>query len=222
MTTIHRMPCKCSRCGKVSEFAEIMSTNMIGASDLDMRPPEMKRGTMPYWVQECPQCGYVSEHISDKTEAPDELFLSDDYLFYGGVPFVSELAKKFYRLYLVRRAEGKAERAFWFALYAAWASDDSYDREVAVACRRLALEQLEIVLERSPNESFKLARLDLLRRVREFDAVVNYAAAFRSDNPFCMKVAAFQSELAKRQDDYCYNCAEVPTGDEGEKEKDDE
>lgn len=63
MTTLASTSKKCLVCGTVSQFSALQSTNSFGYSDLDFRPAEMKRSTMPYWIQECPCCGYVSSDI---------------------------------------------------------------------------------------------------------------------------------------------------------------
>ena len=210
MTTFATDYVKCSRCGQVSEFDVLSSTNAFGASDLDTRPPEMKRSTMSLWVQECPRCGYVGAEISDSTTAPDELFKSDAYVSCGEIAFRSELAKKFYRLYLVKAAEQNDFDAFWAALHAAWASDDKRDDASAVACRKLALERIEPVIAAKPNnDNYKLIKLDLLRRAGEFDAVLEYGATLKIDEEFLAQIVAFQLELAKRRDDACHACDEA-------------
>ena len=67
MTTIVPQEVKCSMCGSISKQQLIASTNtIIWAPDLDLRPAEMARSTMVYWIQECPDCGYVSVDISRK------------------------------------------------------------------------------------------------------------------------------------------------------------
>ena len=165
---------------------------------------------MRYWVHECPVCGYVANVVSNKTTAPDELFSSEEYLSYGGIAFQSKLAKMFYRLYLVKRAEGDVKEAYWAALHCAWASDDELDETVAVKCRRLALDQLEKAPElESSSNNYKLMKLDLLRRVREFDAVGEYAATLHFDDDFLTRIVALQTELAKRGDDACHRCSEA-------------
>ena len=210
MTTFATDYVKCSRCGQTSEFNVLSSTNAFGPCDLDTRPPEMKRSTMFYWVQECPHCGYVGDEISDSTTAPDELFDSEAYLSYGGIKFASELAKKFYRLYLVKMAEKNDVDAFWAALNAAWASDDKRDDASAVACRKLALERIEPIIADEPDsDNYKLMKLDLLRRVREFDAVLEYGATLKIDEEFLARIVALELELAKRRDDACHTCAEA-------------
>ena len=240
MTMMSSESVKCSRCGHEEMFGVILSTNTFGGSpDLDTRPPEMARSTMEYWVQECPNCGYVGDGISNSTTAPDELFESEEYLSCGGIAFQSELARRFYRLYLVKRAERKDSDAYWAALNSAWASDDAGDDESAVICRRLALEKLELMIaaasrvqkertlkrawrrlfrrkdeKESESRNYPLMKLDLLRRIREFDAVVEYASTLRYDDERRTKIVSFQTELANRRDAACHDCSETDDSDE--------
>ena len=223
MTTTFSVLRKCSRCGKYSNFTKILRESAFASFDLDDRPSDYDRDALQYKVQECPHCGYAADDISFGTTAPDALFESEEYLSYGGIPFLSELAKKFYRLYLVVRAVGDVEGAFYAALHGAWASDDALDVAAATKCRRLALEQLEILESRASNpEGWTLTKFDLLRRVRDFDAVVEGAMAFHSDRRYHMNIAALELELAKRGDDACHTYAEVDGYDDEEDEDEDE
>ena len=223
MTTTFSVLRKCSRCGKYSNFTKILRESAFASFDLDDRPSDYDRDALQYKVQECPHCGYAADDISFGTTAPDALFESEEYLSYGGIPFLSELAKKFYRLYLVERAVGDVEGAFYAALHGAWASDDALDVAAATKCRRLALEQLEILESRASNpEGWTLTKFDLLRRVRDFDAVVEGAMALHSDSRYHMNIAALELELAKRGDDACHTYAEVDGYDDEEDEDEDE
>ena len=65
MTTIGKISAECVICGKESEHTSITSSNAMGSPDLDLRPPEMQRSTMEWWLQECPACGYVAPDISE-------------------------------------------------------------------------------------------------------------------------------------------------------------
>ena len=64
MSRIISITKKCVLCDREYEYRELASTNAFGACDLDLRPPEMKRSTMPLWVEECPFCGYISSDVS--------------------------------------------------------------------------------------------------------------------------------------------------------------
>ncbi len=228
MTTTFSVLRKCSRCGKYSNFTKILRESAFASFDLDDRPSDYDRDALQYKVQECPHCGYAADDISFGTTAPDALFKSEEYLSCGGIPFLSEPAKKFYRLYLVKRAAGDEYCTFYAALHGAWASDDALDVASAVKCRRLALEQLEILESSAVNpEKWTLMKFDLLRRVRDFDAVVEAVSTFHSNRSLCANFAALELELAKRGEDACHTYKEIDGDyigyyDEDEDDEDDE
>ena len=76
MSTMHEFHRTCAVCGATHRYRILTSTNAFGSPDLDLRPPQMKRGTMPLWVQECPSCGYTAEDVSDPTQIPREYLLN--------------------------------------------------------------------------------------------------------------------------------------------------
>ena len=133
----------CFICKKPSEQTILLSTNQFGSSDLDLRPPEMRRSTMIWWVQECPHCGYVNSNISNPTKIPEGWFTSEEYLSYGGREFVSRLAERFYKQHMIAMMEGNVKTAFFAVLHSAWACDDAGDYDSAVFCRKKALETLD-------------------------------------------------------------------------------
>ena len=123
-TTIARRKYKCFVCGAEHEYSVIQSTNAFGSSDLDLRPPEMQRSTMRFWVQECPSCGYAASKVSDSCDVPAEFLKSKEYISCEGITFTSDLAKRFYRQYMILRESKKLPGAFYAVLHAAWSCDD--------------------------------------------------------------------------------------------------
>ena len=70
----------CYVCGKMSEQMVLVSTNQFGYPDLDLRPPEMERSTMDWWIEECPHCGYVAPDLSEKTAITKEWLNNGQYI----------------------------------------------------------------------------------------------------------------------------------------------
>ena len=96
MSKISIMERKCSVCGATNEFRVLLSTNTFGGGpDLDLRPAEMKRSTMPVWVQECPECGFISGDVTDLSTVTREWLQSEQYISADGIPFVSDLRNGF-------------------------------------------------------------------------------------------------------------------------------
>ena len=147
MTTYAFKKYQCSVCGTVHEFPVLASTNSFGYPDLDLRPAPMKRYTMDTWIQECPECGYVSGEISDHMEISPEFLKSEAYRSCDGLDFKLDLAALFYKQYMIRMKSGFSSSAFDAVLHAAWCCDDADDRGNAMHCRELAIPLLTKKIE---------------------------------------------------------------------------
>ena len=210
MSVPHTISVKCSVCGKSSKQTILLSSNRFGAPDLDLRPPQMMRGTMRWWIQECPRCGYVAKSLDDKTNVTSKWLQSAEYRACNDIDFSSSLAKRFYRHYLISEKQRNVNDAFYAVLHAAWACDDTGDTENAVRCRTLALNELEKMIASGPsNEDFLVLKADLLRRTGAFDALIEeyQNKAFSSD--LLNRIIAFQIAKAKLGDTACYTVADV-------------
>ncbi len=207
MTTIFQEDIRCFMCGEQREYAVIASTNTFGPTDLDTRPPEMRRSTMCYWVQTCPECGYTAVDVSDETTIDREFLNSKAYKGCDGISFVSDLAKEFYRHYLIMKAEGKDEDAFHALLHAAWACDDAKDQGSATAVRNMAIDIADRLLESDDldwAETLSLIRADLLRRTSRFDEMLDKYKSARYENDLLNGIVDFEKELARRKHTGCF------------------
>ena len=230
MTTMFRETYTCAVCGAEKEFYGIASTNSFGSPDLDLRPPQMQRGTMSHWIQKCPRCGYVSGSISDDpANVTKEWLKSEAYIHSDGVKFQSGLADQFYKFYKICLLNEKTERAFTALLHAAWACDDSEDEENAAHCRRMAIPLLNKVIEETaaggehPEEddcedgsdkkdNLLLMKADLLRRSGQFETLLSEYASRSFKNDIMNKVLAFQLAKAAEKDTSCYTVEEAVKG----------
>ena len=212
MTTMFKQVKKCAVCGSKHEYSMIASTNSFGSPDLDLRPPEMQRGTMYLWVEECPDCGYVASDITDKpNRVTKEWLTSEEYITCDGIRFRSGLAARFYKQYKICLLNKKTEDAFCAIHHAAWACDDMKDNKNAVRCRDLAIPLIEKLLSgKSRNkENLKLMRADLLRRAGHFDKVIADYSSFVFENEIMDKVREFQVKKAEQKDALCYTVEEA-------------
>ena len=211
MTTIARSKNRCAICGAVEEYSEIASTNAFGSTDLDTRPPEMKRSTMYLWVQECPRCGYVSEDVSDPTSVTREWLRTEKYLKCDGISFASDLAKRFYKHYLIKVEDKETWDAFFAILYAAWACDDAGDIENAKHCRKLAVSlAAELINDNCENkDNIITMKADLMRRAGMFDEMLNEYASIALEEELLNQILAFELKLAKEKDDACYKVTDA-------------
>ena len=218
MTTVFPQTIRCFMCGSENEFGVIGSTNSFGPTDLDTRPPEMKRSTMSYWVQTCPVCGYSAVDLSDDTPVGREFLETDAYKTCDGIEFVSDLAKEFYRHYLIMAAEGKEEDAFWALLHAAWASDDKEDETGAVLSREKAIIIAYKLLDAGVPEwkdTLSLILADMLRRVSCFDELLKRYDAVRFNGELQNQIIDFEKELARRKITKCLTAKDAVDYAEG-------
>ena len=208
MTTLHTKLCKCGNCGASIYIRTVTSTNAMGYPDLDLRPPQMQRSTMPHWVQECPECNYVSKDIEKRSTPYKKLLASDAYKTCDGNNFENTLTRKFYRMGLISLSKNKFAEAYASFLHAAWASDDSRDDEAAKVCRMQALATYEKLPDKD-DKNRMVQRADLLRRVGEFDKLTEEYADAVYDETVLQDIIAFQLALAKERNTDCYTLAAV-------------
>ena len=181
-------PYTCSVCGVTTELHVIISMSMSGSADLDLRPPEPYRSTMPYWVQTCPHCGFAAGEISRDTSVTREWLASEEYAsladVIGDAPrsVLPALAREFYLASKCDLADGNDVDAGYSLMHAAWACDDAGDVAASFASRlRIMSAELfegmlaDVDAEEGDNDKktlsirFRLMDIDLLRRAGELD-----------------------------------------------------
>ena len=205
MSTMNKFPRICAVCGALHEYTILTSTNTFGSPDLDLRPPQMKRSTMPLWVQECPSCGYAAKEVSDPTQIPREYLQSEAYRNCGGIRFAEPLAGSFYRQYLILLWDQKFTKAFFALLHAAWVCDDADDAENAVRCRDIAAELLEMnILPAEQEKEYLLLYADVLRRAGHFGKLLDKFRDTWLDNEDLRKILIFECVCADKKDAGCH------------------
>lgn len=213
MTTMATVECVCSVCGAKNEYWVLASTNAFGSSDLDLRPPEMQRSTMDYWVQECPECGYVSEEVSDESSVTKEWLQSEKYLSCDGISFYSNLAKIFYKYYLINLEDKNTKDAFFAILHAAWVCDDNSDFDNAKHCRQLAIPLVDNLIDEEEEnvDNLLLIKADLMRRSGDFNNLILKYNNVKFSDDILNKIIAFQLQKANDKDTSCYTVKDATT-----------
>lgn len=202
---------KCAVCGSVHQYRVLASTNAFGSPDLDLRPPEMQRSTMNVWIQECPDCGYISEDVSDPSDVTLDDLKSEDFLSCDGIIFVSDLASRFYKYYKINILDDNRKDAFMAILHAAWACDDADDQVNAKICREKAIPLISHLITENHKEkdNLMLIKADLLRRSSHFNALLNEFQNVEFQEQIMNHVMAFQLALAKAMDTACYKVSDA-------------
>jgi len=218
MTTICTTKMNCPVCGARSEHRGIMSTNEIGPSDLDTRPPEMKRSTMFAWIRRCPKCGYCTSNSRAARSKAREIVSGKEYQDQLKDPAYPALAISFLCRAILERESGGYRAATWAFMCAAWVCDDAGLSEQAVACRRKAADMLKAAEARGEQHAAgaqggadAAILVDLLRRSGRPDEARQVIAERRSgiSEDIVQRVLDFQSVLLDRNDAAGHTVAEA-------------
>ena len=216
-TTLGRIEVACAVCSIKSEQTVIGSTNTMGAPDLDLRPAEMQRSTMEFWVQECPHCGYCAGDLAQGTPAAAAVVKSPAYQAQLKNPLFPPLANRFLCAMLVSDQSGRIESAIRSAHCAAWACDDAEKPAEAKHSRTFARERLQklkaegkSLYDQTGADAVLLS--DLARRCEDFDATIASAREGIALGPesIVAAVLAFEIQLAEQKDARCHTLGEIP------------
>ena len=74
---------------------------------------------MNVWLMECPHCGYVAKGLNNELKTTSDILKSEEYLTCEGNDFESDLSKRFYRRYLISKAEKEYNSEFYSLLHCA-------------------------------------------------------------------------------------------------------
>jgi hypothetical protein len=177
MTQLIQHEHTCLVCGDSNAYTAIGYTNQIGYYDLDTRPPERLRSTLPHWIQRCPQCGYCAPHVSRGPEGVHEIVETSAYQAQLSDRFYPPLANHFMAWALIQEKCDDLIGAGWACVHAAWACDDE---DASIGANLTRLHAVELFKRARRNgigffsqpgaEDALLA--DLLRRSGEFEPAV--------------------------------------------------
>lgn len=206
----------CHVCGTESEHAVTLRATEEGAPDLDTRPPETLRSTMPSWVQRCPACGYCAPDLARGSTKAERVVGAAAYKALLEDATRPALANTFLASSAVLEASAAHAEAGWQAVYAAWACDDAGDDGAASECRlravelfaQAALSRQEVTEEPGGSDA---VMADLLRRAGQFDEAVACAeAGGERASMHTRRVLVYIASLAAREDRGAHSSAEAP------------
>jgi len=199
----------CGLCGNTFHSNTYISYTAFGTPDLDLRPPEMQRSTMPLWAKECPACGLVSRgNIRDEENKKHKDYIeSEEYKTCQNQEISSSLARKFYKCALIELQENNKRDAYESFLCGAWACDDLFDVDGAKICRKKAIELFEDTDMKEDTE-LVLRQVDLLRRVGEFKKALTLLKTIKFKDITLWKIGLFQRNLCRKKDTSCYRVSD--------------
>ncbi len=209
---------ECSQCGLTSLQKAITSPERSGLPDLDTRPPEDLRSSLPYWVQRCPNCGYCAPAIDRDYPLAIAVIHRPEYQTLLRKRSLPQLARSFLAWAMIQQASSEDLSAGWSALHAAWACDDAGKPAAAVQCRQQALASFERShgrgkalpgFEDPGAEEIFLA--DLYRRTGQFERAIEASRKGLDKRPSLVIARTLEHEiiLATGKDDGRHSLSEV-------------
>lgn len=220
MTTLFRETKQCSVCGSEAEYTDLSSTNTIGSTDLDTRPPEMRRSTMFTWVQRCVACGYCNFDVSELRLGAPAVIDTIDYRRQLTCPDSPELANTFLCAAMTGQAAGSYASATWSLVHAAWVCDDAGQLENAGTCRGKAAVMLLVAQEHGQNvgsddRTSSVILVDLLRRSGQAEKARQLISKQRGRRPrdVISRMLAYQTVLLDENDTDCHTIADALKND---------
>jgi hypothetical protein len=179
MKEILTVATECSLCGQISPQTLVGATEQLGLPDLDTRPPESLRSTLPFWVKRCPYCGYCARDIDLDFPLAAQVIQRPAYITLLRKRTFPESARNFLAWAMIQEANAEFLGAGWSALHAAWACDDAGKDAAALYCRQQALQHFEQArLGDKPLPGFEDAGAeeiflaDVNRRARQFEQAI--------------------------------------------------
>lgn len=212
MSTFSKLVKKCAICGKEHEFIVVNSTTTMGAMDLDTRPPQMKRSTLPHEIQYCDKCHYANDDIENIIEGFNKDSLSSqNYLAVVNDDKIDRTAKAFLLAGHLHAIYGKYREAGIYFLNAAWIFDDLKEEDYAKRARLKSHKYLSVFIEETEDINLAVLTVDLQRRVGDFIGAIetaNQLLEYGVDD-FLAKILNFEIELSNKNDSSCHSVGEV-------------
>jgi hypothetical protein len=220
MTTFAEESIQCGACGRVFTHNAIASTNAFGSPDLDTRPPEMQRSTMPAWVQRCPSCDHCATQVSKFDPLSRPVMDSKQYRAQLTDPDYPNLASTFICAGMLAVAAGQMKEAVWHYVHAAWTLDDAKKDALAHTWRSnaadIALELLRdghrFIDQPGASEAVLTDCLRRASRPREALQMIESGLAAQPEE-IIQKILHFQRSLIERGDTGRHLIEEVATGE---------
>lgn len=204
---------KCNICGRENEVTTLAMASQQGTYDLDFRPPETKRSSMPLWIKKCDYCRNVFSTSLPMPDCDEKFINSQSFVNCGGIAGLPDLGKNFVKLALVFLHCGEYLNAGDHFLYAAWCCDDEGLDVTASVCRQKALEAYNEVNARTMTKrellEMELRIVDMLRRCGMFEETIGFLNSIEVEDEKGQAICAFQAKKAAAKDKKCYRMEHI-------------
>lgn len=165
---------RCGNCGAEHPYTILIHAEELEPPDLDTRPGETLRASLPLWMKRCPSCGYCADEIGGIHEDAASVVESAAYQAQLNDARFPAKANEFICHALILEYLGQYADAGWTAMHAAWACDDAALPSAATLCRRMAIRAWTAGKQHGQafhdtHESEFLIACDVHRRMGEFE-----------------------------------------------------
>lgn len=211
MSRFKKITKKCAVCGREQEFTVLMSSNSHGCMDLDTRPPQMMRSTLPYQIEICKSCYYANTDIEElSTESIKNIMKMEEYQDISNLS-ISNTSIAYLLSGLIYYEIGDYEKSAFLYLKAAWTLDDAHDIALSTKARVRSYRSFSKYLESEDNINYKIIIVDLFRRCKSFDRAISAAEELLKivTDEFLRKILLYQIKLSKAEDSSCHTVGEV-------------
>ncbi|WP_237216360.1 hypothetical protein [Falsiroseomonas oryziterrae] len=172
---------RCGVCGTESRHPPFRPSPPEQPPDLDLRPGEPVRSTMPRWLQQCPGCGYCAPDITRAHPAAAEAVRAAPFRALLADNTIPPLARRFLAWALVLEETGALHAAAEATLQAAWVADDLGRPDLARSWRLDAVALWRGGPQLDPEQTVRV--VDALRRAEAWDDAAATAAILADSQP---------------------------------------
>ena len=204
---MHQEKVKCCVCGKKSNHDVVGSSYSHGSSDLDTRPPEMRRSTIYYSIQRCPSCGYCASDLSECSGDVKVHVESNEYQEIIGNKAIQKVAASFLALSYEKQQTHQYSESAWAAIHAAWICDDKNKQIASKECRKKAISMIESANAHAQNMgdqagATEALTIDLMRRAGMFEKALKLAEETKTKDieEIILQVIAYEESLIELKD----------------------
>ena len=191
---------RCAVCGTGSRQPAFRPDPPEQAPDLDLRPGEPVRSTMPRWLQQCPACAYAAPDITRAHPAAAAAVAAAPFRALMAEASYPPLARRFLAWGHVLEETGALHASAEATLHAAWVADDLAKPDLARDWRRDAVALWRSGPRLDAEQTVRV--IDALRRAEAWDdAAATVEALSRTRPPEAvMQVIGLEARLIAARD----------------------
>lgn len=160
---------------KLESYLRPGTAGPSGIVDLEGRPKELSEYILRNQLEVCPHCGYIAEDLGERTSITEDFLQSPAYERLRN-PEIPPSPSLYLRAALIQCEDRNPTKAIAYYLFAAWCADSLLKPELAISCRRKALDLIfadNKTFADIPREQW-ISVIDTMRRCGDFDMAITH------------------------------------------------